>query len=69
MLAGALLTILGADLILARLNPSWILGGAIDEPAHLATGAIVLANLPPAGPIWSAAYVFGCVAVDADHCR
>ena len=39
----------------------------IDEPAHLATAVLVLANLPPGGPAWTAGFAAGSVAVDADH--
>ena len=38
-----------------------------DEPAHLATAVLVLANLPGGGPAWSAGYAAGAVAVDTDH--
>jgi inner membrane protein len=53
--------------LLGWLEPRWVLGGVLDEPAHLATGLILLANLPPAGRVWTAGYVIGCVAVDVDH--
>jgi inner membrane protein len=60
-------TLAVADLFLRRVKMPWLLGGAIDEPAHLATGAVLLANLPAATPAWTAAYAAGCVAVDVDH--
>jgi inner membrane protein len=45
----------------------WLLGGATDEPAHLATAVLVYANLPAAGPEWRAAFTAGAVAPDIDH--
>jgi len=56
-----------ADACLERLEPSWLVGGILDEPAHLATAVLVLANLPATGPAWRAGYAVGAVAVDADH--
>ncbi len=61
------MTLALADLGLRRLKLPWLVGGAIDEPAHLATGALVLANLPANSPAWTAAFAAGCVAVDVDH--
>jgi inner membrane protein len=67
VLAGALATILAADLALARVKMPWLVGGAVDEPAHLATAVLVYANLPAAGPVWTAAFAAGSVAPDVDH--
>ena len=36
-----------ADLVLSRKRPPWLLVGVFDEPAHLATAGVVLANLRP----------------------
>jgi inner membrane protein len=67
VLATALTTILAADLCIDRLEPPWLLSGLFDEPAHLATAVLVLANLRAPGPAWAAGYAIGSVAVDADH--
>src|SRR5436190_17952 len=52
---------------LDRLDLPWLVAGMADEPAHLATAVLVLANLPGGGPAWSAGYAAGAVAVDTDH--
>ena len=41
-----LAVVAAADLVLSRKRPPWILVGLFDEPAHLATAGVVLANLP-----------------------
>jgi len=67
VLAAALTAIFAADACVDRLELPWLLGGALDEPAHLATALLVLANVPAPAPAWAAGYAAGSVAVDADH--
>ena len=67
VLAAALGTILAADLCLERFELPWLASGLLDEPAHVATAVLALANLPPAPAGWTASYLAGSVAVDADH--
>jgi len=44
-----------------------LVGGLIDEPAHLATALLVQANLENPDPVWAASLVAGSVAPDVDH--
>jgi inner membrane protein len=67
VLAGALGTVLAADLALAKLKLPWLTAGLADEPAHLATALLVYANLPAASREWTAAFAAGAVAPDVDH--
>ena len=65
--AAALGVVFAADALIAATDPPWLVGGALDEPAHLATAALVLTALPPRPAPWTAGFLAGSVAVDADH--
>ena len=62
-----LAVVAAADLVLSRKRPPWILVGLFDEPAHLATAGVVLANLTPPWPEWEAGFMAGAVLPDLDH--
>jgi inner membrane protein len=64
---GSLATVLAADWTIRRVHPPWLLVGVLDEPAHVATGALVLLNLPERSPAWSAGFMAGSVLPDVDH--
>ncbi len=64
---GSLATVLAADWTIRRVRPPWLLVGVLDEPAHVATGALVLLNLPECSPAWSAGFMAGSVLPDVDH--
>ena len=64
---GCLATIAVADWTIRRRRPRWILVGLLDEPAHLATGALVLVNLEPRSGRWSASFMAGAALPDLDH--
>jgi inner membrane protein len=64
---GCLATVLAADWVILRRSPRWIVSGLFDEPAHLATGGLVLLNLPPRSGAWSAGFLAGSVLPDIDH--
>jgi hypothetical protein len=55
-----LATIALADYAILRRNPRWIVIGLFDEPAHLATAALVAGRLDPA-------FMLGSVLPDLDH--
>ena len=57
----AVTTVLAADLTIRHARPPWLLVGVFDEPAHVATGALVLLNLPERSPEWSAGFMAGSV--------
>lgn len=56
-----------ADWTIQRRRPPWILVGLLDEPAHLATAALVRINLPPRSEEWSAGFAAGALLPDLDH--
>jgi membrane-bound metal-dependent hydrolase YbcI (DUF457 family) len=56
-----------ADWTIHHERPRWILAGLLDEPAHLATGALVLVNLPARPPRWSVGFLAGALLPDLDH--
>jgi inner membrane protein len=62
-----LAVVAAADLVLSRKRPPWILVGLFDEPAHLATAGVVLANLEPRWPAWEAGFIAGALLPDLDH--
>ncbi len=62
-----LAVVAAADLVLSRKRPPWILVGLFDEPAHLATAGVVLANLRPSSAEWAAGFMAGAVLPDVDH--
>ena len=62
-----LAVVAAADLVLSRKRPPWILVGVFDEPAHLATAGVVLANLRPSSAEWAAGFIAGAVLPDVDH--
>jgi hypothetical protein len=64
---GCLATIAAADWTILRRRPRWILAGLLDEPAHLATGALVLVNLPTRSERWAAGFLAGAALPDLDH--
>ncbi len=63
----SLAAVAAADWTIQNKRPRWILVGLLDEPAHLATAALVLLNLPPRSPRWSAGFLAGGVLPDLDH--
>jgi inner membrane protein len=65
--AACLAGILGADHVIRARNPRWLLSGLLDEPAHLATGALVLLNLRAPPPAFTAGFLAGCLLPDLDH--
>jgi len=60
-------TIAAADWVIHRHPPRWILTGLWDEPAHLATGALVALNLPGRPRAWRAGLLAGSLLPDVDH--
>ena len=64
---GSLATVLAADWTIRRLRPPWLLVGVLDEPAHVATGALVLLNLPERSPEFAAGFMAGSALPDVDH--
>jgi inner membrane protein len=62
-----LAVVAAADLVLSRKRPPWILVGLFDEPAHLATAGVILANLRPSSPEWAAGFIGGAALPDLDH--
>jgi hypothetical protein len=64
---GCLALIAGADHVIARHRPSWILAGFLDHPAHLATNALVLLNAGEREAGCRAAFMAGALLPDVDH--
>lgn len=62
-----LAVVAAADLVLSRRRPPWLLVGVFDEPAHLATAGVVLANLNPPSGEWAAGFIAGAALPDLDH--
>ena len=62
-----LAVVAAADLVLSRKRPPWILVGLFDEPAHLATAGVVLANLRPSSNEWAFGFIAGGALPDLDH--
>jgi len=62
-----LAVVAAADLVLSRKRPRWILVGLFDEPAHLATAGVVLANLHPNSNKWALGFIAGAALPDLDH--
>ena len=62
-----LAVVAAADLVLSRRRPRWILVGVLDEPAHLATAGVILANLRPSSAEWAAGFIAGAALPDVDH--
>jgi inner membrane protein len=62
-----LAAVAAADLVLSRKRPPWILVGLFDEPAHLATAGVVLANLRPSSNEWAFGFIAGAALPDLDH--
>jgi hypothetical protein len=56
-----------ADHVIRRRDPPWLVAGMFDHPAHLATAALVLLNLPPRSSGWSAGFMAGALLPDVDH--
>lgn len=69
VMAAALATVGAMDALIALLDPPFPALGLLDEPAHVATGVIVLACLArgvrSAG--WLVAFWLGAVGIDLDH--
>ena len=63
----SLATVAAADWTIHHKRPRWIVVGLLDEPAHLATAALILVNLPPRPWRWSAGFMAGAVLPDLDH--
>jgi inner membrane protein len=64
---GCVATVAVADYVIHRRTRRWLLIGVFDEPAHLATGVLVLLNLPPQSRRAAAALLAGSLAIDVDH--
>jgi membrane-bound metal-dependent hydrolase YbcI (DUF457 family) len=62
-----LAVVAAADLVLSRKRPPWIVVGFFDEPAHLATAGVILANLRPSSTEWAAGFIAGAALPDVDH--
>jgi inner membrane protein len=62
-----LATVAVADWTIRRRRPRWIVVGLLDEPAHLATAALVLLNLSPRSTEWAAGFMVGGALPDLDH--
>jgi inner membrane protein len=62
-----LAVVAAADLVLSRKRPPWLLVGVFDEPAHLATAGVLLANLNPPSGEWAAGFIAGAALPDLDH--
>jgi inner membrane protein len=65
--ACCLAAVLGADSVILRRRPRWILSGLFDEPAHLGTAGLVLLNLPVRSGRWSGGFLVGSILPDVDH--
>jgi inner membrane protein len=65
--AGCLAAVLGADWVILRRRPRWILSGLFDEPAHVATAGLVVLNLPPLSERWTGGFLVGSILPDLDH--
>jgi inner membrane protein len=65
--AACLAAILGADHVIRTRSPRWLVSGLLDEPAHLATGALVLLNVCAPSRAWTAGFLAGCLLPDVDH--
>jgi inner membrane protein len=57
---GCLAVIAAADYVILRRQPRWLAIGVVDEPAHVATAALLRKRL-------NAAYLVGSVLPDLDH--
>jgi inner membrane protein len=64
---GCLATIAATDCTIRRRRPRWILVGLLDEPAHIATGALVLVNLGVRSERWATGFLAGAALPDLDH--
>ena len=67
-MVAAVAVVAAADLALRLLDPPYVVVGLIDEPAHLATAALVLAAWPgrlPRGVVGAA--LAASVLIDVDH--
>lgn len=62
-----LAVVAAADLLMSRKRVPWLLVGLFDEPAHLATAGVALANLRPPSPEWAAGFMAGALLPDVDH--
>jgi hypothetical protein len=65
--AGAAAVAAGADWVIHFRTPRWILIGAFDHPAHLATAGLIALNLPPRSRAWHAGFMAGALLPDVDH--
>jgi inner membrane protein len=65
--AACLAAVLGADWVILRRRPRWIVSGLLDEPAHVATAALVLLNLPTRSGRWTGGFLVGSLLPDLDH--
>jgi membrane-bound metal-dependent hydrolase YbcI (DUF457 family) len=64
---GCLAVIAVADHVIRRRAVPWLVAGAFDHPAHVATAGLVLLNLPPRSRAWSAGFLAGSLLPDLDH--
>jgi membrane-bound metal-dependent hydrolase YbcI (DUF457 family) len=62
-----LATVAGADYVLHRRKPRWIMLGLFDHPAHLATAGLFVLNAPQRPRRWALACLVGSVLPDLDH--
>jgi membrane-bound metal-dependent hydrolase YbcI (DUF457 family) len=64
---GCLAVIAGADYVIRRHTPPWIVIGLFDHPAHVATAELIRLNLRPRPRAWTTGYRAGSLAPDLDH--
>lgn len=67
VLLAALTVVVGVDVLIVLLDPSYPAIGVFDESAHAATAVLVLANLAPRSRGWVAGFAVGAVGIDLDH--
>ena len=64
---GCLAIVAGADYVIKRVRPRWIVTGPFDHAAHVATAGLVLLNLRDRKPPWQAGFLAGSLLPDLDH--
>jgi inner membrane protein len=57
---GCLATVAGADYVIQRRTPRWIVMGLLDHPAHVATAMLLRKT-------WTPGYLAGSLLPDLDH--
>lgn len=64
---GCLAIVAGADYVIKRVRPRWIVTGPFDHAAHVATAGLVLLNLRDRPGQWQAGFLAGSLLPDVDH--